>query len=650
MPNPSFSKENRPFYPVLKIVSFFFFLCEFALSAFAGGGDLSVSAIPKQLLENTKAVVRYRETVFEVQSPGKAVLKVNYAVTILNESGMNNAVLVQFYDKFSHISGIRGTVYNSAGEKVERVERDEIRDVSAIPGHTVYDDFRVIYIEPHYRTLPFTVEYSYDIVYNGILDYPDYYLVNDFNISVEQAGLQVTVPDSLGLRYLEKQIESPCKAKYEKSKVIYTWDFKDVFPVKQEPYSPPVTECIPSILMAPNSFKIKRKEGKAETWQDFGKWIYGLTEGRRELTEETRQKVLELTKGTGDTLEKIQILYTWFQDKTRYASIQIGLGGWQPFEAETVDRLSYGDCKALSNYMQALLTAAGIESFYTLVKAGENAANIVNGFPSNQFNHAIVCVPLNTDTLWLECTNQHIPMGYLGTFTDDRPVLLISENGGVLCHTCAYDENDNLRSRVSHIRLSEDGNGKAEVLTDYNGIYYDDMERIYYSDDTDKKKLIEKRIPAGNFKLENYDLKEHRTRIPCIEEDINLTIQKIGIMAGDVMLFIPNQFSRQDPVPNPMHMRENLLTIYRSVHESDTVYYTLPVNFAISGNPPDVTITSEFGEYRAATSLEDGKLCYTRNLIIHKGTYPPEKYSGFIDFYEKVSNADNKKLALKPTE
>ena len=132
-------------------------------------------------------------------------------MTILNESGLDNAILKQYYDKFSHINSIHGVVYDRNGEKMERIERDNILDVSAISGFSTYEDNRMIYIEPQYRTIPFTVEYNYDIVYTGILDYPDYYLINDFNIAVEQANLMIIAPDSIGLRYLERNIGPAAK-------------------------------------------------------------------------------------------------------------------------------------------------------------------------------------------------------------------------------------------------------------------------------------------------------------------------------------------------------------------------------------------------------------------------------------------------------
>ena len=70
--------------------------------------------------------------------------------------------------------------------------------------------------------------------------------------------------------------------------------------------------------------------------------------------------------------------------------------------------------------MVAMLKEAGIKGYYTIIMAGKNAPEVIPDFPNDQFNHIIVAVPNNRDTLWLECTSQTNPFGYLGHFTGDR--------------------------------------------------------------------------------------------------------------------------------------------------------------------------------------------------------------------------------------
>jgi hypothetical protein len=94
-------------------------------------------------------------------------------------------------------------------------------------------------------------------------------------------------------------------------------------------------------------FKLDNYKGDMSTWKGFGKFIYELSKGRDVLPDDIKQQVKSLTARASSDVEKIKILYDYLQKNTRYISIQLGLGGWQPFEATYVAKKGYGDCKAL---------------------------------------------------------------------------------------------------------------------------------------------------------------------------------------------------------------------------------------------------------------------------------------------------------------
>ena len=625
-----------------------FILCLIYGLSVAADHNFSCVAIPPQLMENSNAVIRFHEITLEIQSSRKAVMKVNYALTVLKDNAVDQAILIAGYNNFTSIKHLKGNVYDKNGDKIERIEKDKFLDLSAVSGFSTYEDNRMIVCRPKYQTVPFTVEYSYEIDYNGILDYPDFFLVSDFNTAVEQAGLCVVVPDSLGIRYFQRNITATCKLEKQKSVDTYSWNFSNIPALRNEPYSPPIMEISPAVILSPRSFELKGKWGNADNWKSLGLWFYELIKDRDDLSNETRQKITALTSGISDTLEKIRKLYHYLQDKTRYTSVQIGIGGWQPERASEVDRLGYGDCKALTNYMKALLKAAGIDSYYSLVSAGVDKPDIITEFPGNQFNHVILCVPVKNDTVWLECTSQNLPMGYLGTFTDDRSALLIRETGGFLCHTPVYDQKVNSQSRLSYVQLQENGNARMTVKTSNNGLFYDSVRAIMHQDETDKRKMLVERISVSNFILDSFTLKENKTDIPGIEETLNLTIQKIGVKAGDFMLFVPNQLTRENELSSQVIMRKNPVLIRRSSLKTDTISYTLPDGFSFTGNNINLTISSRFGEYRATSNLKGQTIQYVRYLSINKGNYLKEDYEDFLGFFEKVANADAKKIALKP--
>src|SRR3546814_20146460 len=74
---------------------------------------------------------------------------------------------------------------------------------------------------------------------------------------------------------------------------------------------------------------------------------------------------LQLVSDADSDREKAARIYHYMQQKNRYVSIQVGIGGLQPMFAEEVDRLSYGDCKGLANYTRSEERRVGKECVST---------------------------------------------------------------------------------------------------------------------------------------------------------------------------------------------------------------------------------------------------------------------------------------------
>jgi hypothetical protein len=632
---------------ICKTFTLFLLLLSFNdLSSFSAAPKYKVSEIPKNLLSGSKAVIRKNEISFEIFGIDKAVEKVAYAITILNDNGIDNSLFIEFYNRFLNIRNIDVKLYDQNGNEIHNLTQMVLKDYSAISGYSLYEDNRVKFLNPNYRSAPFTVEYTYEINFVGLLSYPAWNVYNDYNVAVQSSKFKIITPAGFKFRYLEKNIMNKCIQTVEKSKSVYSWEADSLPALRQEPYSYSLEDYTPVVYIAPNDFELDGYKGNSESWDNFGKWIYELGKGRNQLNPETQKSVLSIISGLNNDSEKIASLYKYMQDKVRYVSVQIGIGGWQPIEAETVNRLSYGDCKALANYMKSLLDVAGIKNYYTLVYAGKEYSMFRDSFPSNQFNHAIVCVPVGKDTTWLECTSQHLPCGYIGTFTDDRKVLIINSEGAKLVRTKVYSIENNQRSRTGHVYLSEDGNAKSDFSTDYKGLFYDDIIDVTMMDDIDKKKEIQSRIPVSSFILSGYSYKEERSDHPVIKEQLNLTLPKYCSLIGNKVVFNPNPLTRERKVPYRTKERLSPILVRRSMEEIDTIFFSLPDTFKPENLPPGKVLLTKFGEYNSEISLNGSVLKYVRTFKLYKGNYPVKDYDEFVSFFEKVAIADESKVSL----
>ncbi len=612
---------------------------------FASDIKYRVADIPNTLLKDAKAVVREKEMIFEISSINSAVAKVHYAITILNKNGIDMSILKEGYNKFSSVKKIKTTLYDQYGKLIRTGLNSVVQDVAAFDGFSLYNDYRIKLYDPEYATVPFTIEYSFEISFNGLLSYPDWILYEDYNVATEKSDFTVITPIGFKFRYLERNLKESGKINGA-NKVNYIWSATELPAIRKEPYCQLLSEFTPEVLLAPDDFEIGGYSGNSETWTNFGVWIKKLGEEKNILNSETQDKIKSLVKGAATDSAKIRILYQFLQNKVRYVSIQQGMGGWQPIDAESVDKYSYGDCKALANYMKSLLDIIGIKSYYTLIGAGEYAPPLIKDFPSNHFNHAIVCVPSDKDTIWLECTDQQIPFGFLGTFTDNRKALIIKESGGEIVNTRVYSIADNSQVRSADVKVSSDGTAQSSIKTVYKGLKYDRIFGVMRMDNADKKKFINEKIGAANTELLSFNYKEIKNIVPSIIEDLNINIRDCAIVSGSKIIFRPNLFSRIEEMPVRTIQRNSPIVIRRPFSEYDSITYFLQGRFKSEAEPVEFHLVSPFGEYKSGYILNDNKLTYIRSFKLFKGIFPKTNFESFIDFFEKIQTEDNRQIAL----
>ena len=191
----------------------------------------------------------------------------------------------------------------------------------------------------------------------------------------------------------------------------------------------------------------------------------------------------------------------------QHVSIQLGIGGFKPFDAAFVDLKKYGDCKALTNYMEAMLDAKflGIVSYPALVNAEYNQQPVNPEFPHNSFTHVILCVPGNNDTTWLECTSKATVAGILGSFTENRNALLITPQGGKLVPTPKSNPAENTFHLTTKVNLKEDASGESESLLESKGEYKEEIiEYVLNEKKDDQKEYLVKRL--GFSQPDQFDL------------------------------------------------------------------------------------------------------------------------------------------------
>lgn len=607
----------------------------------------SVEAIPASLKNRANAVVRDNKTIVDMKSPDNVVLTVNSVITVLNKSGEKYSNLALFYDKNTSIKSVKGEIYDEFGKQITKFSLNNFKDESAVNDFSLFEDSRVKYYIPQISSYPYTIVYSYEVKHKQNLIIPQWRPVPGFDVSVEKSSFHFLRSPTAQIRIhtVNYQGAPPEELYHENQKSLY-WSVEGVNAIKKEAYAPNPDTYFPSIKIAPVHFNYYHLRGSYNDWQGLGKITYDhLLKDRQRLSTETVFFINDLIKDEPSERAKAKKIYEYFQKKTRYISVQIGIGGLQPINASEVDRLGYGDCKALVNYMQSLLNVAGIESYYCVVEAGDEKTDLISSFASmEQGNHIILCLPLKGDTTWLECTSQDAPFGHLGSFTDDRWVLACTKDGGKLMKTPKFEALTSLQIRNAKLSLNKSGTVKGAVNTTFKGSQFDNHSYLMSKSVVEREKALKYIYDINNIEFSEIALSANKD-IPLFTEKFIVDIDRYATINNGKLQLSPNMFNIKRSVPSSRN-RILPLELKRGYTDIDSIAFVLGEGIIPVIIPRTLKTESKFGSYEAEIKMLDGQLFYSRKLTMKDGTFSAEDYEAFENFVNEIANYDSIRFTL----
>ena len=607
-----------------------------------------VSDIPDSLTKNANVVYFLDEGHFEIKTDNRAVYKVHTVAAILNSKGKSHAINSQIYDKLSKVNTFKGNAYNGDGSLIQRLKNADIVDHSATSGGTIFDDNRVKFADLKQNEYPYIVEFETEVEYKYTYSIPSWSVLPNQNISILSSKFWISSPKEFLPRIKIVNSKKEFSRTSSQDIIHLKIEFNNLIAQEREPYGPSFNELRPIIYCSPSKFAYEGYSGDMSSWNSYGQWIRDLNKGRSSLPQSTINEIKKITSAFYSREDKIHAVYQYVQDKTRYVSIQLGIGGLQPFPAITVDELGYGDCKALSNYTYALLEAVNISSNYALVYGGSNPPELDPEFSAHKFNHAILCVPNKQDSIWLECTSQTNPFGYVGNFTGDRDVLLITKEGGKIVHTPIYKKDQNTQTTVATVDVSKDGSATANISIDYNGLQYEngDINRYMNKGKEELKKWIFKNTDIPDFSVDEFNFKESKDKIPSIRETVSLSIPRLAKPNGKRVFLSPNLLNKYSSIPPKEENRETDIVLKFTGIDIDSITYIIPPHLYPEYIQEPISIESEFGSYYSSATISQGQLIYIRKMEYNKGRFSKESYDDFRNFYKEVSKADKSKVVF----
>ncbi len=605
------------------------------------------ATLPDSLKQDANAVVRYANTEVIVSAPGRMVKKHHSLVTILNEKGDKYAQLVQGYDKhFRSVGTMQLLAYGADGKLIKKYTKSDAYDQSATDGFSVITDDRILALQHRIASYPSTIELIYETTSNSYLDLFEWD-IQPLETAVQQATYKFVINPQVGFRYKNKNTRLQPQKQSDGKNDIYTWQVNNLRAQTPEE-EVPAWAVTPHIAFAANKFEYSGLPGDISNWKSYGQWQLALNADVCSLSPQREQEIRQMTAGLKTEQEKARFLYNYVQQNMRYVSIQLGIGGLKPFAAGFVDQKKYGDCKALTNYMYALLKAVGIRSHYAMVNAGTNEEPADLDFPADPFNHVILCIPFKNDTTWLECTSATQPYGKLGTFTENRNALLVTEQGGKLVSTPKSTVTDNQFNSLVQVKLDAEGGAVAKVNIKSSGGYRDLFVEGLPSISEDKRK--EYLIRSLNFKQPDvFEVKLGTDSAGIKEVNFDLEYGTFAeVSAGTKKFYRPRVFDLWQLTLPSADKRRNDFYFEHPMLKSCTTVISLPEGFEAESVPDNVSLKFSYGTYEASYVYDAAKNQVTSKVTfkLNKQVIPAGKYTEMQQYMDNIARVQNKKLVI----
>lgn len=602
----------------------------FALQAINISSQFDLALIPDSLKLNADAVVLKNDERLEIFSKSKLIRTTSSEILVLNNNKNQINEIIIGYDQFTKVEELNITILAVDGKKIKTIKKKDFLDQVAEDGISVATDDRFLYYKVVENKSPYIIIKEIKTSSSQSLNIPGYSLYEGNKVSVLKSTFTITNFDINNRLRLKETILGKPTVDSTSMKHEYNWTFynKTASRLKSERE----LNKIYSILPILENFQMDGVEGSLKNWQTFGVWLSKLNEGLDVLSEKAKDEIKTVIGFEKNEKEITKKLYRYLQENMRYVSIQLGIGGYRPMPAQSVHEFKYGDCKALSNYMKAILNVAGISSRYIIINAGKNALSPDPSDARNVFNHAILAVPFEKDTLFLECTSKDVSAGYQGSNTGNRLALLVNGEESGLVKTTHYNHTDNEIFNRFDIQIKKDLPAQINHQQKLKGIGTEFQSFHLTKNMSDEKFKI---YLLDNIYKDISDLVVNTRKdtlsdgLPVFNMSATFSTERKILKSGERYFVETDLVNGNNELAYDLDKIREKCRIMYGLTITDTINIQIPVGCYVEKMPKVQLLKFDAGEIDVSTNNSDGAMLRIyRKITYYKGEYfMPDKGS-----------------------
>lgn len=413
----------------------------------SAGVDASVSGARTRQISFHQSVV--------VQPNGEYTSKVSQVIKVLSRSGLkeSNPFQETFSSSLSTLKVVKAWVTTPAGTVTDIPKSDiYVRPVPAAHGAPMYSRSKVLSIViPNFAVGDelhlITEKHQFAPYFKN--EYSNYWMIPQSQ-SARDESISVTAPASMHLHDAQTGGWTVSQKKSGNMVVLSAH-----FTTHHAYYAGPSTVSARdySPLFEVTSFP---------TWASVGAAYWSRAQQQAAVTPVVRA-VADRVAGNLKGWAAVKALYAWDSAQVRYVGLELGVGGFVPISATKTLETGYGDCKAHSTLLEALLAAKGITAYPVII----NWSNTFSKPPLPTpfwFNHAIDYLPKYH--VFLDSTGEYETPGQLAIGERGKPTVIAGPHPRLLYTPGAEPAHNRLVYNAT-LHLTADGGitGTAQMTT-----------------------------------------------------------------------------------------------------------------------------------------------------------------------------------------
>jgi len=322
----------------------------------------------------------------------------------------------------------------------------------------------------------------------------------EYTSPIKHHVYEVFAPKELPLKKIVLRNEIPNTVKYTKKEISsgirHRWEVNNVSQLFPEPDMPSISAIAQRLLLS-----------TIPDWESVSKWYWNISEPHlKALNNEMQQKVDEIKSAHRDKSEQIKALFRFVSQEIRYLGITVekDAPGFEPHDVKMTFDNRHGVCRDKAALLVAMLRMAGFKAYPVLIYVGTKRDSEV---PMTRFNHAIVAVEFENETILMDPTNENTKElfpAYLGNCS----YIIAKENGSKLEVSPVTPAKLNTVNINTLADLTETGNINAKSEVEFLGIN-DSLYRGFFAQarKEERTQFFESMIKGLGGKLISYKLK-----------------------------------------------------------------------------------------------------------------------------------------------